>query len=237
MPNSMSHPLDLWQYRISSDKADGAYPIGEFWLNVGPELPVTRVTDSNGVEIGFIIGFAIAIEASEILKDTWVAPVLYDDPIDGLAETLLWALGGRYIWVATLGEHTRIYPDAGGQVTCVFDPELKIAGATALSLMDDATYDARLNQSLFHELGVDGEGWFPAGLTAHHGLLRLLPNHFLDLADWKAKRFTAGARKYPDMSTDQIVDRMISITQSHICLLYTSPSPRDKRQSRMPSSA
>ena len=24
---------------------------------------------------------------------------------------------------------------------------------------------------------------------------------------------------------------------SHICLLYTSPSPRDKRQSRMPSSA
>ena len=25
--------------------------------------------------------------------------------------------------------------------------------------------------------------------------------------------------------------------QSRICLLYTSPSPRDKRQSRMPSSA
>ena len=27
------------------------------------------------------------------------------------------------------------------------------------------------------------------------------------------------------------------ITHSNICLLYTSPSPRDKRQSRMPSSA
>ena len=26
-------------------------------------------------------------------------------------------------------------------------------------------------------------------------------------------------------------------TGLHICLLYTSPSPRDKRQSRMPSSA
>ena len=26
-------------------------------------------------------------------------------------------------------------------------------------------------------------------------------------------------------------------TQDHACLLYTSPSPRDKRQSRMPSSA
>ena len=27
------------------------------------------------------------------------------------------------------------------------------------------------------------------------------------------------------------------LTNSYICLLYTSPSPRDKRQSRMPSSA
>ena len=26
-------------------------------------------------------------------------------------------------------------------------------------------------------------------------------------------------------------------TEKSICLLYTSPSPRDKRQSRMPSSA
>ena len=28
-----------------------------------------------------------------------------------------------------------------------------------------------------------------------------------------------------------------SACSHHICLLYTSPSPRDKRQSRMPSSA
>ena len=28
-----------------------------------------------------------------------------------------------------------------------------------------------------------------------------------------------------------------SLRQSKVCLLYTSPSPRDKRQSRMPSSA
>ena len=29
----------------------------------------------------------------------------------------------------------------------------------------------------------------------------------------------------------------VGATHSHTCLLYTSPSPRDKRQSRMPSSA
>ena len=31
--------------------------------------------------------------------------------------------------------------------------------------------------------------------------------------------------------------QMIGRTPGYICLLYTSPSPRDKRQSRMPSSA
>ena len=31
--------------------------------------------------------------------------------------------------------------------------------------------------------------------------------------------------------------RKVDVAPYHICLLYTSPSPRDKRQSRMPSSA
>ena len=34
-----------------------------------------------------------------------------------------------------------------------------------------------------------------------------------------------------------IIGNTINLTEPKICLLYTSPSPRDKRQSRMPSSA
>ena len=39
---------------------------------------------------------------------------------------------------------------------------------------------------------------------------------------------------------DNLSDNMLNgiiVDEWHICLLYTSPSPRDKRQSRMPSSA
>ena len=32
-------------------------------------------------------------------------------------------------------------------------------------------------------------------------------------------------------------DYLVGVEQISVCLLYTSPSPRDKRQSRMPSSA
>ena len=34
-----------------------------------------------------------------------------------------------------------------------------------------------------------------------------------------------------------LIDTTDSIDRADTCLLYTSPSPRDKRQSRMPSSA
>ena len=39
------------------------------------------------------------------------------------------------------------------------------------------------------------------------------------------------------LSTDRVAEMPGLMTQIDSCLLYTSPSPRDKRQSRMPSSA
>ena len=39
------------------------------------------------------------------------------------------------------------------------------------------------------------------------------------------------------ITSDQLFLRMKDEEWDNVCLLYTSPSPRDKRQSRMPSSA
>ena len=35
----------------------------------------------------------------------------------------------------------------------------------------------------------------------------------------------------------KIISRIITFTENMACLLYTSPSPRDRQKSRMPSSA
>ena len=48
---------------------------------------------------------------------------------------------------------------------------------------------------------------------------------------------TATARALDDTTTDGVVTRGLKYTHSLICLLYTSPSPRDGLLSRMPSSA
>ena len=45
---------------------------------------------------------------------------------------------------------------------------------------------------------------------------------------------TRGGDYYPQAHIERGDDREVHIC---LCLLYTSPSPRDKRQSRMPSSA
>ena len=46
--------------------------------------------------------------------------------------------------------------------------------------------------------------------------------------------FQSAVAEFIGMNT---TDETISVTMSNVCLLYTSPSPRDQRGPRMPSSA
>ena len=72
--------------------------------------------------------------------------------------------------------------------------------------------------------------------------------HFTQLARynvWATERLLDAVRALPDDDYRRDVGlffKSIHGTLNHLlvgehCLLYTSPSPRDKRQSRMPSSA
>ena len=40
-----------------------------------------------------------------------------------------------------------------------------------------------------------------------------------------------------EINTIDLDDIVLEESEDHICLLYTSPSPRDRQKSRMPSSA
>ena len=49
--------------------------------------------------------------------------------------------------------------------------------------------------------------------------------------------YARDARLKLELTHDHLAGKEMSIGRYYLCLLYTSPSPRDKRQSRMPSSA
>ena len=74
--------------------------------------------------------------------------------------------------------------------------------------------------------------------TLHTDRLTLRPlklEDFATLADLLASdrsRFVGGP-----MSRMDAWQELTQLASGWVCLLYTSPSPRDKRQSRMPSSA
>ena len=72
-----------------------------------------------------------------------------------------------------------------------------------------------------------------------------LPEALYELTGTRtANSITAGSPHVNGLSADTDI-RMIGLGQAHevqitipeICLLYTSPSPRDRQKSRMPSSA
>ena len=65
---------------------------------------------------------------------------------------------------------------------------------------------------------------------------------FIEAGAWKILLESEGLTENIDEKNYrwQVIDKLISpleLDQFMVCLLYTSPSPRDKRQSRMPSSA
>ena len=56
----------------------------------------------------------------------------------------------------------------------------------------------------------------------------------ISMTEEKIKRYT-----YTKEEVDRMINHavQVAVAEARSCLLYTSPSPRDKRQSRMPSSA
>ena len=68
-------------------------------------------------------------------------------------------------------------------------------------------------------------------------LEKLWPEHKIEIIDWADYRYriTIGKSEVLPVLLELIAS--VDYTSFKGCLLYTSPSPRDKRQSRMPSSA
>ena len=62
--------------------------------------------------------------------------------------------------------------------------------------------------------------------------------HVIKIVDVVKMRSAILRRLFHDAHLDHVVDDVSEIAGGcDACLLYTSPSPRDKRQARMPSSA
>ena len=209
--------LDVWQYRITQTKEGGSVRLRDgLWLTVGSGLPAIAVSDRRGRVLGHLLGHPIEIDAQVLHRRDLVLDLPGAITPAGLADLILRRFGGLFLWVQVFGGGTRIYPDSSCQIPCVWDTQTGRVGSTAHALLPDAEYDARFDSDLYARLGIDGEGWFPAGLTAHRGIERLLPNHYLDLSTLRAHRFWGKAPVPVASDVEAVIGRLVSLVRAQI---------------------
>lgn len=151
-------------------------------------LPAIAVHDASGRQIGLLLGHPVDYRAGTMPQGRLDLPAPMGDTPDGFVETHIYALGGSFLFVLDHGGTTRLYLDACGSMGAVYDPQTRQVGATSPLLVSPADADMRFEADLYEFLNIDRDGWFPAGMTAHRGVFRLMPNFYLDLADFSTHR-------------------------------------------------
>lgn len=156
-------------------------------LAVRPPLPVVPVEDRDGRRVGLLLGLPISAEG-HLLRDRLRLDSVWGRDVDAMVEHAIYALAGSFLFVLDDGAHRRLYLDACGSLSAVYDPATRRAAATSLQLVAPAEEASRFRADLYEALSIARDGWFPAGLTAHDGIRRLMPNHYLDLDDFETRR-------------------------------------------------
>lgn len=166
------------------DRVD--HRLGDFALRVADWLPVTSLTRDGSV-VGLVIGWAVCPK-----RGRTIGPI---EAVGGgdLFRNEIYPLLGKYLAILQIDGETRVYLDGLGSLSVVFDAQAGMVGGTAADVMNEQAYRERLDHELYAALEVAKEGWFPAGLTAHRGLERLMPNHYLNCETWEVRRHNAYA--------------------------------------------
>lgn len=162
---------------------------GNFHLVVANDVPTLEVFDAGGLLVGTLLGHPVDLLAGRVARDRLDLDVKLRDDVDGFVEhQLLARFAGSFLLVLHAAGAERVYLDAGGTMSAVYDPEArKLASSTPL-LLTPEEYRRRFDAELHAFLKIDRDGWFPAGLTAHDGIRRLVCNHYLDGRTWRERR-------------------------------------------------
>lgn len=168
---------------------EGVSTGGETRVAAHSDIGAFDVLDASGFRIGLLIGFPIDLHERRVVSGPLRLEHEIISGVDTTANIIIERLGGRFLLLLIMSGEVRIYPDCAAQVPCVYSAEKGVAGSTADAILSDEEYDALFRHDLFKALDVDNDGWFPGGLTAHEGVERLLPNHFLDLQNWSHRRY------------------------------------------------
>ena len=146
--------------------------------------------DQDGRLFGRLVGFPYDKRSRRFLPSGIYSAGRAVNDIEAFERDVIPSLAGAFIIMTCGTLPHRLYLDPGGSLPIVFSPAERVAGASPSLIMDERTYMARFDHQL-HDAAIASEGAgasISGNLTAHVGVHRLLPNHYLDLTDWSAHR-------------------------------------------------
>lgn len=164
---------------------------GGFWIAADRGIPVVPVRESGGRRVGFILGNAFSEFHGEFLPEGEADVPIAIASVSDVELLFLPRISGSFVFLTCGDLPKRIYMDHGASFPMVYSPsDRRVASSVAL-LLTEADYHSRFRAD-FHDALIAREGtgaWISGGLTAHRGVLRVLANHYLDLATWTTHRF------------------------------------------------
>ena len=194
------------------------YHLGNYWLESSPSLPVHSLLDDSGNRVGFALGWLIN-SSGKLIKTQIQLPLSITTNNMERIEKLIYSFSGRYIFIIITSEVKRIYLDPGGTLALTYCSAKKRAGSTISLLLSDEPDHPVWLQSTGEFPDDRSDQFYPAGLTPSSGINRVMPNHYLDLENWKS------VRHYPKSIPGVIsiknipahIEKVISILQLNIC--------------------
>lgn len=181
------------QFVISSSSKsipDGFVVINclDYYIGYHKSLHLTNLIGKDSVTLGFFIGLVVDYDSCKICEHEIFSKLSVDE-FEKETDKIISSFGGSFIFISQSRNFKRIYLDTNGSLSLVYDKISKTIASTAGLLMTGDEYQERFDHKLYEHLEVEKHGWFPAGLTAHKGVERLLCNHYLDFDQWKQIRF------------------------------------------------
>jgi hypothetical protein len=155
--------------------------LGDFHVAWNAPLPCTRLP-GNGLIFGVILGWYIGSDGvllGEVKQPSTPGREGFDE--------MLALLAGNYVCLLAAGRDIRFYLDACGSLSAFYAAEQQCITSN-IFLIPDGQSD-RDNRRYAGRFDIPGSNcMFPVGMTPRMDVERLLPNHYLDLASWKAVR-------------------------------------------------
>lgn len=181
-----------------------------FGLELGyfPGSTVTELVSGSGVLEGICLGTVLDLQNGSFSPHRITIPQAVGENL----EKFLYTLGGSWIAILKTTSGVQFFVDACGSKPLVYSNEKQVVASSAAMILDDQEYEIELRKEANLPHWFERDLYFPAGMTAHWSVHRLLPNHSLNFSDWKTKRIWP-LEPFGPLSKDEALDRIISATR------------------------